>query len=167
MSGQIDHKAMLRTGVASYCEIVIDRPVESVWEALSRYYEWNQAHEMSDRTTLRGEPGQVGELVQIMLKSSPGGVLYAETVRIRPLQVIAGLYRAGNRVWKVYDEAISFSRFSDMGVKELTGRTIFQWSVYEEFPASDHKPLVVGRDRGNEEMVAMKQRLEDYIAARR
>jgi len=57
------------------------------------------------RTTLKGKPGQVGEIVRITGKQT----LYAETLRIHDLHAIEGLFRAASIAFKVYDEPFHFA----------------------------------------------------------
>jgi hypothetical protein len=130
---QAKHMEMLQTGAVNYGEVLIDRSIDEVWPAIQQYYKWSDVHLKSQRKTIRGDKGEVGELVEIMKPGSSESV-YAETVSIRPIETIDGGHRIANIVWKVYDKDVCFARYSDFGVREYQGKTIFFRSVYSELP---------------------------------
>jgi hypothetical protein len=168
-----NHKSMLQTGVVTYRETVIDRSIEEVWAVLPEYYKWSTNHENSKRRHIAGERGKVGEIVEITLRSAKDHPIYAETVRIRSPLSINGLPKAGNMAWKVYDKDVCFSRFSDFGVWEYDGKTVFSHSVYEEISPESDESLVVHADpevsnpnSRNEAIAALKRTIEEYIDKR-
>lgn len=169
-----DYQAMLRMGVVSYGEAVINRPIEAVWAVLPEYHAWSSNHVACPRKTVKGERGKVGEVVEIILQAGAGTPIYAETIRMRPLQTLDGSHQAGNMVWKVHDKDVSFSRFSDFGVREYDGKTLFYWSVYEAFSPDTERTLIIGRDQaeGKPDSIAAAvaaataKEVEHYLAKR-
>lgn len=162
------HKAMLQTGVVQYGEVLIAHPIEKVWDAMVRYHEWVPAHSMGRRVTIRGESGKVGEVVEV-LKAGAADSVFVETVRIRPPQAVAGSRRTGNIVWKVYDAEVTFSRFSDFGVWEEAGQSVFCRSVYTELPATSEELDRIRRDQaqGKPDELALEDirvRMSAFIA---
>ena len=155
-----------------YGEVVVDRPIEEVWAAVQEYHKWVPEHKLSQRKTIRGEPGRPGEVVEI-LKPGATEPIYSETVRIRPPQIIDGSHQVANIVWAVYDPEVSFSLFSDFGVREYNGKTIFYRSVYCSMPPSSEDLLKTrqaqaeGKSDGlSEAMVVMREQIEEYLQGR-
>lgn len=162
---------MLRTGVVYYGEIIIDYPFEDVWAVLPEYHKWSETHVASRRTAISGPQGEVGELVEIV-KPGADAPIYAETVRIRPPRPDTGRPRAANVVFKVYDQALSFSKFSDFGAREHAGRTILCRGLYLEISPSSDQFSKARRDQaaGKEDEVMMqelKTQIEGCIARRK
>jgi len=161
-------KAMLQTGVACHGEILIERRIEDVWRVIPEYYKWVPEHRLGSRRTIKGEPGRVGEVVEI-LKAGAEQPVYAETIRIRPLEIIEGTYKSANIVWKVYDRDVSFSRFSDFGVREYCGKTIFCRSMFDQWiPSSEQfvrsrRDLAEGRDSLANAMPMLRDLIEEYL----
>ena len=128
----------METGVVYYDELVIDRPVQEVFPALLHFSIWNPEHATAKHTLLKGKPGEVGEVFEV-LKAYEGAKPYiAETVRIRPLTKISGPHLVGNVVWKVYPkEGCAGYSFVDFGVREFNGKTLIYKSYYAQSPWTD------------------------------
>lgn len=163
------HKAMLQTGTVNYGETVIDRPIDEVWPTLPVFYRWNPVHSEGSRKTIRGEVGKVGEVVEIM-KAGATEAVYTETVRIQPPRTIDGSHRSGHIVWKVYDKEGCFSRYSDFGVREYKGKTIFYRAMYGEHDPSGETYRKIRSDqeqgvpdRLDTDVIEMRTRMLDYL----
>jgi hypothetical protein len=166
------HKAMLQTGTVNYGEIVIDRPIDEVWSTLPVFYRWNPVHSNGTRKTIRGEAGKAGEVVEIV-KAGTTEAIYTETVRIQPPRTIDGAHRSGHIVWKVYDREGCFSRYSDFGVREYQGKTIFFRAMYGEHdPAGPtYRKIRSEQEQGvpdqlDADVIDMRTRMLEYLKQR-
>jgi hypothetical protein len=164
------YKAMLEMGVVVlYGETVIDMPIEEVWAVIPEYYKWSPGHAEGTRTTLKGKPGEVGEIIKITGKQT----LYAETLRIYDLHAIEGFFRAASIAFKVYDEPFSFCIFSDMTVREFDGKTSLWHGLYIQYLSTNEefvnarKELAEGRDILAPDVTLMNGQIADYIRKRR
>jgi hypothetical protein len=166
-------KAMLQTGLVQYGETAIDLSIEAVWAVVPEYYKWSPYHTDATRTVIKGEPGKVGELVRIDGHVGDSKPVYAETVRIRELEMIEGLYRVAGIAWKVYDEDFfSYSLFSDLALREFNGRTLLFRALYWQYSPNSsgflsiRQELLEGRDSLVGETVKMRDQIVAYVRQR-